>query len=219
MERIEYPEDVARIRVALQAEGIELTDHQIQDAWVARSEADFATWLSLPADDAAIFRAIRPHLPVKVGDRVRSYDFPDRVDCYVEGVVEEIGAFPEFPGCERYRIKVDRAVFEGKPNGHFADFVFPPVNGTRTSMGRVCDGVVPIQPALTSMRDIQAREVFCVMTDFEQTADQAPTLEEARIKARALFEHEPLVVNVSIHNAAGDLIEDLGRTPGCHEEG
>ena len=85
---------------------------------------------------------------IKVGSKVRSFDFArgDRGRqlegeraCYIEGVVE---GFKDLEGCERYVIRVDRKVWAGeeveKPyRGH----VYPPVNGTPTSLGGVCDGV------------------------------------------------------------------------------
>jgi hypothetical protein len=82
---------------------------------------------------------------VRVGDKVRSLDFSGpiatRDDCYVEGVVEAIGDFPQFPDCARYRIRCTRRVFGGKEVVPEADLFFPPVNGTPTLLGGVCDGV------------------------------------------------------------------------------
>ncbi len=84
---------------------------------------------------------------IKVGDKVRSFDFPHSRDvdgdraCYVEGVVE---GFKEVEGCERYVVRVDRKVFAGKEEdilGRYP-YVFPPVNGTPRLLGGVCDGVV-----------------------------------------------------------------------------
>ena len=84
---------------------------------------------------------------IKVGDKVRSFDFPHSRDvdgdraCYVEGVVE---GFKEVEGCERYVVRVDRKVFTGKEEdilGRYP-YVFPPVNGTPRLLGGVCDGVV-----------------------------------------------------------------------------
>lgn len=73
---------------------------------------------------------------INVGDAVRSYDFPDdyRWDaqgCYIEGVVLLIGRF-EFDNksCERYKIRVDKRMWLGKPDAVRERFVYPPVNGT-----------------------------------------------------------------------------------------
>jgi hypothetical protein len=78
---------------------------------------------------------------IKVGDRVRSYDFPgSRDDCYIEGVVEEVGIMLE--GCPRYKIRGERIVWRGKDEGAPADpYVYPPVNGTPTLFGDVTNGV------------------------------------------------------------------------------
>ena len=76
---------------------------------------------------------------IKVGDKVRSFDFPGRPDgraltgpraCYVEGTVEAIGAFDEFPDCDRYKIKVRETVFRGVSRPPHVEYIFPPVNGT-----------------------------------------------------------------------------------------
>ena len=86
---------------------------------------------------------------IEVGSKVRSFDFA-RGDsgrdlageraCYVEGVVE---GFKEVEGCERYVIRVDRKVFGGEEEDILGRFphVYPPVNGTPTSLGGVCNGV------------------------------------------------------------------------------
>jgi hypothetical protein len=63
---------------------------------------------------------------VKIGDRVRSYDFETSRDYYVTGTV--VG-FSHAQGCPRYEIAVESRTWEGKTepgSGH----VYPPVNGT-----------------------------------------------------------------------------------------
>jgi hypothetical protein len=75
---------------------------------------------------------------IKVGDRVRSYDFEDSKHSYVEGVVE---GFKEIEGCERYSIRVDRSVWRDEvcsASLRLNQLVHPPLNGTPTSMGGVC---------------------------------------------------------------------------------
>ena len=62
--------------------------------------------------------------------------------CYAEGVVVEITdpSDPDLPDhlrdCPRYRIAVERRIFSGERVADFAVEVFPPVNGTRTLLGR-----------------------------------------------------------------------------------
>jgi hypothetical protein len=76
---------------------------------------------------------------IKVGDNVRSYDFPHRQDCYIEGVVlavnDPVGV---------YRIKPSLMVQGGKllERTEFFD-TFPPLNGQEGLFGTTC-GVVKI---------------------------------------------------------------------------
>jgi len=88
---------------------------------------------------------------IMTNDKVRSYDFPGREDCYVEGIVEEIGRFsPYFTSCEHYKIRVTKKVFAGEeedldtwkenhtsnpdfPEGYGC--CFPPINGTLSFTG------------------------------------------------------------------------------------
>lgn len=70
------------------------------------------------------------------GDYVRSYDFPGRTGCYIEGPVLRI---EEVQGCDRYVIAVETRVLPFDPEDPYAnegaaDFlrgweVCPPVNG------------------------------------------------------------------------------------------
>ena len=82
-----------------------------------------------------------------VGDRVRSFDWHHRRDiegpeaCYAEG---QITGLHYMEGCWRYRIEVTRSVLGGEEEAHFPAVIFPAVNGTPTTMGRVTDGVVRI---------------------------------------------------------------------------
>ena len=76
---------------------------------------------------------------IKIGDRVRSFDFDtsralegERA-CYVEG---EVIGFTELEGCRRYEIRVGLDVFGGAPGGGRVGYtVRPPVNGTPTWCG------------------------------------------------------------------------------------
>ena len=50
--------------------------------------------------------------------------------------------FKDLEGCERYVIRVDRKVWAGEEvDNPYRGHVYPPVNGTPTSLGGVCDGV------------------------------------------------------------------------------
>jgi hypothetical protein len=84
-------------------------------------------------DDRSICEEIR------LGDRVRSYDFEHHDDCYVEGTVEEITEHME--GCPRYRIVGLFRAFDGRQEMLDGVEFFPPVNGTPRMMGGYCNGV------------------------------------------------------------------------------
>ena len=79
---------------------------------------------------------------IGVGDYVRSYDFNEDVSSYVEGTVVDIVTLG---GCYHYKIKVERRVLEGveAPQNKVLDYghVYPPVNGTLTTLGRVTNSV------------------------------------------------------------------------------
>lgn len=101
---------------------------------------------------------------IQTGDKVRSFDFDDPVTrvtegehaCYIEGVVEGVGLFPQdgLPdaGYVRYKIRVTRQVFGGvEIDDPARTHVYPPVNGTPKLMklfGDVTDGVVLIERAV-----------------------------------------------------------------------
>lgn len=84
---------------------------------------------------------------IRIGDKVRSYDFGNRDlygerACYVEGTVV---AFNVLEGCKRYAIKVESATWGGKDDvKRVGQMVYPPVNGTPSSFGGVTDFVDPI---------------------------------------------------------------------------
>lgn len=80
---------------------------------------------------------------VKLFDRVRSFDFSGRDNCYVEG---KVVGFAEIEDCKRYAILVERRVFQGQPEPVApGEVIYPPVNGTRTTMGNVTNGVKVIK--------------------------------------------------------------------------
>ena len=87
-------------------------------------------------------------MEIQIGNRVRSFDFADGPDgralkgdraCYVEGTVM---AIEEVQGCDRYRILVNRDVFQGEElENRVGREVFPPVNGTPTLISGPTDFV------------------------------------------------------------------------------
>lgn len=91
---------------------------------------------------------------IVVGDRVRSFDFAmgkhgrdlkGKNACYIEGVVESIGAKVE--GFLRYTIRVTKDVFGGKEQSdRLGMLVYPPVNGTPTGLGGRTDSVELVWP-------------------------------------------------------------------------
>jgi hypothetical protein len=84
---------------------------------------------------------------IQVGSKVRSFDFEDQSTegeraCFIDGEVVEMGRFPDFPDCDRYKLRVERHVFGGEQLAEHEEFVFPPLNDTPTTMGRKTEGVV-----------------------------------------------------------------------------
>lgn len=70
-----------------------------------------------------------------IGTKVRSFDFPGRRDCYIEGTVVSVDA-------EIYGIEVTARVLEGKPGrAAVGSIVYPPINGLPTWTGGVTAGV------------------------------------------------------------------------------
>lgn len=78
---------------------------------------------------------------LRPGDRVRSFDFGNppvslRLTsgpwaCFVEGVIEKIGRFPEVgpSSCDHYKIRIERCVFKGQEVEDHPPYAYPPVNG------------------------------------------------------------------------------------------
>jgi hypothetical protein len=80
---------------------------------------------------------IVPDTSIKVGDKVRSYDFPQNFEfgdfergekCFVEGTVVDITHEPPFSH-GAYVIEVHRCVWDGEEKSEFNEVVYPPVNG------------------------------------------------------------------------------------------
>ena len=85
----------------------------------------------------------QPDLTIKVGDYVRSYDFPGDVTCYMEGMVVDVDNFNG-----HYRIEVEKAVSNGKPSkvNPKGIVILPPMNGLQGMRG-LTRGVVKIDKA------------------------------------------------------------------------
>lgn len=93
---------------------------------------------------------------LKVGDKVRSYDSwhwrdipADERSCII-GTIEAILSGDENPteqGCGCYKISVEawrQGYGEELAAEHLPDYVYPPVNGTKTLFGDITDGVQKI---------------------------------------------------------------------------
>lgn len=83
-----------------------------------------------------------PDTTIAVGDRVRSFDFPDNPLCYFVGTVTNIRK-----DTEQYDIAVDYQYWMGeKEASNYCASVHPPLNGTKGLFGpimgvqRVLDG-------------------------------------------------------------------------------
>jgi hypothetical protein len=83
---------------------------------------------------------------IRIGDRVRSYDFLEDNGLgdpryYIEGTVMAMGWFDGFPDCPRYKIKVEGGY---DPQGPFmprAEYIYPPMNGVPSVSHNYCFGV------------------------------------------------------------------------------
>ncbi len=81
---------------------------------------------------------------IKVGDVVKSYDFPDKKDCYIIGQVVHIGPVDGLePDLDRYHIRLIGRVWGAEVALEGGDYCYPPVNGSPTLMGQITKGVVP----------------------------------------------------------------------------
>jgi hypothetical protein len=87
---------------------------------------------------------------INIGDRVRTFDFPDATRalegdhaCYYTGTVEDI---TEAYHGEAYKIRVDGRVLTGD-HIDYDPYVYPPINGRPKLFGGVTDGVELIEPA------------------------------------------------------------------------
>ena len=86
----------------------------------------------------------RNFMEITFGSQVRSFDFHYMRDldgprsCYMEG---QMMGHTTIEGCKRYIIAVKRCVVRGEETSNFPEVIYPPVNGTPTTMGRITDGV------------------------------------------------------------------------------
>ena len=87
---------------------------------------------------------------VKVGDKVRSFDFDShevegRDACYVEGVVESIEGHPMGGGGEYVKFLITKKIFSGKERtGSVGEFNWVPQNGQETWTGKLTNHIVKI---------------------------------------------------------------------------
>ena len=67
----------------------------------------------------------------QVGDYVRSYDFTDNDNWYIEGVVDRVGGFPLDPDAKNYlSFKCHTKVSNGKEEPSFGKRYWVPQNGS-----------------------------------------------------------------------------------------
>lgn len=121
------------LRTALEEDGHDVEDLTDDAALKAYAEAvNFEPKES--AEDTSEVRA-----PAKEGDRVRSYDFTHRDDCYVEGLVSHLEGDE---GYTRVVIVVDRIVWQGTGSPIIGGrTVTAPQNGTPTNLGGKTNGI------------------------------------------------------------------------------
>lgn len=74
-----------------------------------------------------------------IGDHVKTFDFAGRRDCYIQGHVTAISTHPHF-GYEVVEVTGTHEAFGGEPKPT-AKVVYPPQNGTPTSMGETTNGI------------------------------------------------------------------------------
>ena len=81
----------------------------------------------------------------KVGDFVRSYDFENSDNCFVEGVVDQVGGFPLNPNATNFiSFRTYRKIFSGKEVCTGGERVWVTQNGSHKVCGGVTNNVVRI---------------------------------------------------------------------------
>src|SRR3954469_19209769 len=88
---------------------------------------------------------------IKVGDRIRSYDFDNNKDCYITGTVTAIGRARANHSCAMYSFICEEIVWCGEVDNSPAakakagETFYAPINGTPSSSGGVCNRVEKIE--------------------------------------------------------------------------
>lgn len=79
-----------------------------------------------------VFYPLEPDTTIKIGDRVRSFDFAGDATCYWVGTVTDIQYWRG-----TYEISVDFQVWEGKRSkDNYCEKLYPPINGEQGIFGR-----------------------------------------------------------------------------------
>lgn len=112
---------------------------------------DLHAGIDLNGQELTVGSLVRSHdfsLPMREGQGVAGLDIEGERASYIEGTIEAIGEMIE--GCPRYKIRASKRIFGGKdltiPKGAPA-YSFPPVNGTRASLGGRTTWVYAIMPS------------------------------------------------------------------------
>jgi len=84
-----------------------------------------------------------PDLTIKPGERVVSFDYPERIDYYIEGIVEDIMESREC-GVRLYKIIVQWRCVGGVRSPSVLSYEFAPVNGTPMMFGGPTRGVIRV---------------------------------------------------------------------------
>lgn len=80
-------------------------------------------------------KQLKPQPQAKVGDHIRSYDFPGmRGDCWLEGIVTRVID-------ERVEFVATRRMVEGTVLAQFPTTFTAPQNGTETFFGKITNGL------------------------------------------------------------------------------
>ena len=120
------------------------------DVWIDETGGDVCGWDG----------GNEPHEPrhpeIRIGDRVRShhFEFARERQNFITGHVR---GYCELDGCLRYAIEAESETWAGEVKPMNAN-VYPPINGTRTWMGGVCDGVEHAPRAMSASTTLTRRQ-------------------------------------------------------------
>ncbi len=78
---------------------------------------------------------VTPDYSIKVGDRVRSFDFPGNATCYFVGVVDAITPLGQYDIKVEYQVWLDERVAD---KDNYCARVMPPLNGMEGIFGETC---------------------------------------------------------------------------------